>query len=153
VRINEQDGRPIRQNITFKLVGDHLKAVVYDHGLYGSESLTLKRQAGYLSMEGLRNAEYKSEFAKNGKAKLTDGVYRERLVADSTAELVIMLSQEVAFGDLDGDGAEDAASVLITNPGGSGTFRHLAAVLNDNGSARNVATLSSSIYGSRNEIF
>lgn len=141
VRLSEQDGRPIRHNITFKLVGDRLQAIVYDHNLYGSEGLTLTRQAGYLSMERLRNIEYKSEFAKNGKAKLTDGVYRESLVSDSAAELVIMLSQEVAYGDLDGDGAEDAAGVLVTNSGGSGTFRHLAAVLNDNESARNVATL------------
>ncbi len=141
VRFSEQDGRPIRHNLTFKLVGDRLQALVYDHNLYGSEGLTLTRQARYLSMERLRNIEYKSEFAKNGKAKLTDGVYRERLVSDSAAELVVMLSQEVAYGDLDGDGTEDAAGVLITNSGGSGTFRHLAAVLNDNGWARNAATL------------
>ena len=39
-----------------------------------------------------------------------------------------------AKGDLDGDGDEDIAFILIQNGGGSGTFVYAVAALNDNGS-------------------
>jgi hypothetical protein len=37
---------------------------------------------------------------------------------------------EVVYGDLDGDGDEDAALILVHDPGGSGTFYYLVAALN-----------------------
>ena len=37
------------------------------------------------------------------------------------------------FGDLDDDGDEDAALILVYDPGGSGTFYYIAATLNENG--------------------
>ena len=36
---------------------------------------------------------------------------------------------EPAMGDLDGDGAQDAALILVYNPGGSGTFYYVATAL------------------------
>ena len=46
----------------------------------------------------------------------------------------------VAFGDLDGDGIWDAAVVLEANGGGSGTFRSLEAVVNEDGAPVHVAS-------------
>jgi hypothetical protein len=37
------------------------------------------------------------------------------------------------YGDLDGDGDDDAALILVHNPGGSGTFSYVAACLTMNG--------------------
>ena len=43
--------------------------------------------------------------------------------------------------DLDGDGAGDAAVILVVQSGGSGTFYYLCAVVNEEGAPVNVATL------------
>jgi hypothetical protein len=40
---------------------------------------------------------------------------------------------KTVYGDLDGDGIEDAAILLIHDPGGSGTFFYVAGALNING--------------------
>jgi uncharacterized membrane protein/heat shock protein HslJ len=93
-----------------------------------------------LTIKGLKNAEYQSDFAINGRVKLSNGTYRGKIVPDSASELIVMLSDQFAFGDLNGDGADDAAVVLITDPGGSGTFRHLGVVINEKGSPRHVAS-------------
>jgi heat shock protein HslJ len=46
-----------------------------------------------------------------------------------------------AFGDLDGDGVDDAAVILVNAPGGSGVFLYLAAVLNAAGAPVNPSTV------------
>jgi heat shock protein HslJ len=66
----------------------------------------------------------------------------------SATELIIRLT-DIAFGDLDGDGVEDAAVILVTDPGGSGTFYDLAAIRNRNGKPEHVSTAS---LGDRAEI-
>lgn len=43
---------------------------------------------------------------------------------------------EPVSGDIDGDGDEDAALLLVHDPGGSGTFYYLAAAMNENGTYR-----------------
>jgi uncharacterized membrane protein len=88
----------------------------------------------------LKNAEYLTEFSPGGKVRLADGIHKEKIVPGSAAELIVSLGK-TAIGDLNGDGFEDAAVILVTNAGGSGTFRHLAAVLNRNGTPEHVATL------------
>ena len=93
-----------------------------------------------LIIDELKNAEYRSEWAATGKIKLSDGLYKEKIVPDSATELVIELSDRIAFGDLNGDGVEDAAVILVSDHGGSGSFYDLAAVINSKGRAKHVAS-------------
>ncbi len=90
----------------------------------------------------LKNAEYVSEFPANKKARLTNGRYEEEIVPGAASKLVIQLYPTTATGDLNGDGVDDAAVILISNSGGSGTFYHLAAVLNQNGVPKHTASVS-----------
>lgn len=82
----------------------------------------------------LRNAQYAIDTTSSGKATLRDGVFEES-VAVSGGRNAVQLGPELAFGDLDGDGIEDAAVTLLASPGGSGSFTYVSAVLNENGAA------------------
>lgn len=96
-----------------------------------------------LTLEALKNAAYLSEWPADGVAQLVDGEYEEEIVPGAASKLVIAFYQDMyAFGDLDGDGVEDAAVVLATSGGGSGTFISLEAVINDRGTPNHVATAS-----------
>jgi predicted small lipoprotein YifL len=96
-----------------------------------------------LTLEALKNAEYQSEFPKSKKARLTDGKYEEEIVPGSASKLVIVVYPDMyAFGDLNGDGVDDAAVVLATSGGGSGTFISLEAVINDKGTPKHIASAS-----------
>jgi heat shock protein HslJ len=101
-----------------------------------------------LTEEALRNAEYRSEWTEDGMAQLVNGEYRKPIMEGSATEIVIRLVS-VALGDLNGDGVADAAVVLVTDPGGSGTFYDLVTVLNRDGKPEHVATVS---LGDRAEI-
>jgi hypothetical protein len=94
-----------------------------------------------LTVEALQNAEYRSEWPKGGVAKLTDGEYQEEIAPGSASKLVIlMMPDKYAFGDLNGDGVDDAAVILATSGGGSGTFISLEAVINEAGTPKDVAS-------------
>jgi len=90
--------------------------------------------------DAVRNADYDSSWAALGHAKLSDGIYRERFNPDSPTEIVIR-SDLIVMGDLDGDGVTDAVVLLISTPGGSGTFYDLAAVVNYKGIPKNIDTV------------
>lgn len=90
-----------------------------------------------LTLEALKNGAYLSEFAGPERARLVNGLYE-----NGPEQVAIqLLSDKIARGDLNGDGAEDAACLLTTNSGGSGSFVDLAAVLNRKGAPENVARL------------
>jgi predicted small lipoprotein YifL len=94
-----------------------------------------------LTVEMLMNAEYHSEWPAEGVAKLTDGEYQEEIVPGAASKLIIAVYPDMyAFGDLNGDGVDDAAVVLATSAGGSGTFISLEAVINDQGTPKHVAS-------------
>lgn len=94
-----------------------------------------------LTVEMLKNAEYHSEWPADGMAQLTDGEYQEEIVPGAASKLIIVVYPDMhAFGDLNNDGVDDAAVVLATSGGGSGTFISLEAVINDNGRPNHVAT-------------
>ncbi len=62
--------------------------------------------------------------------QLTDGKFQ----AGSGPDIFLAaLQPEMAFGDLNGDGAQDAAVLLAENGGGSGIFVSLLAMLNQGG--------------------
>ena len=80
------------------------------------------------SREELANTTYLNEFAKTGSVQLVSGMYREPVVEGSATELVVILMNQAAFGDVTGDEREDAVVVLVSQPGGSGSFYDLAVV-------------------------
>jgi uncharacterized lipoprotein YbaY/heat shock protein HslJ len=86
----------------------------------------------------LANMEYQSEFTAAGTAPLSGGEYREPAAPGSATEIVVMLTEFAAVGELDGQPA--AAVILVTDPGGSGTFYDLAVVMEQDGQPMNVAT-------------
>ncbi len=90
--------------------------------------------------DAVRNADFDSSWAAFGHARLSDGIYKEKFNPDSPTEIVIR-SDLIVMGDLDGDGVADAAVLLISNPGQSGTFYDLAAVINDRGIPRHIDTV------------
>ena len=102
-----------------------------------------------LTLEALKNAEYASEFSSKGKARLSDGRFEEAIAPGSATKLIITFTDWHAFGDLNGDGLSDAAVILVPNPGGSGTFYTLEAVVNDDGLPKPIA---STLLGDRIKI-
>jgi len=89
-----------------------------------------------LTLEQLRNAEYQLPLLGEDDTaiQLADGegsiAYGEGATERDYAGID---GDAVAFGDLDGDGIADAAVVLFTSGGGSGTFKYLVAVLDRDG--------------------
>jgi basic membrane protein A len=102
-----------------------------------------------LTPQMLANLSYPVEYTADGTAPLTDGAYEEAAAPGSAAVTTVELSDMLAFGDLDADAVDDAAVVLISDPGGSGRFYDLVAVLDRNGNAFPVAT---TFLGDRIEI-
>jgi heat shock protein HslJ len=100
---------------------------------------TLQAAQAGLTAGALKNAEYLTEFTASGKAALSDGKYEESAAPGSATKTVIMLSDRLAFGST-AEGNDLAAVLLIANPGGSGTFYYLSAVVRQDGKPVNVAT-------------
>lgn len=94
----------------------------------------LRQSTPPLSAKALRNATYTvSEVAD--PVTLQDGLY-----TDPALSLHVALTDLQANGDLTGDGAEDTVVILNTNFGGTPDLVDLAVVLNDNGTAKPMAT-------------
>jgi hypothetical protein len=71
-----------------------------------------------LTWETLRNTADPNEWPSEGTAQLEDGEYREQYMPGSATEMVINLAPYRLFGELNGDGVEDAVVILIAAPGG-----------------------------------
>jgi len=82
-----------------------------------------------LTIDVLKNAEYKLP-QSNKTVKLAGGSYQAGSGADYIAANLL---DQVAFGDLNGDGKPDAVILLAENSGGSGTFVTAVVVLDENG--------------------
>jgi hypothetical protein len=90
-----------------------------------------------LTLDVLSNAEYYSSNTLPGlRIKLVNGTYQEKPPLEGLTKLE---TNYIVYGDLNNDGQEDAVVVLATSAGGTGLFRELEAVLNQNGKAFNVA--------------
>lgn len=71
---------------------------------------------------------------KHPAVQLSDGVYHAGAdAAGPDFADVRLVKDHLAFGDLNGDGAGDAAALLSENYGGSGIFVSVVAVLNSGG--------------------
>lgn len=90
-----------------------------------------------ITLEQLTNMEYQSEFTKSGTAPLENGEYSEQAAPGSATQTSVTLTDHVAFGELNGEPA--AAVVLVTDPGGSGTFYSLHVVVNQDGELVDIA--------------
>jgi heat shock protein HslJ len=90
-------------------------------------------EAAGLTPDQLRNAGYSGIYTET--VTLTDGLYEgEPFVPDSAARPTVQyIDGSEVFGDLDGDGVEDAAVLLVESSGGSGTFTYVGAQLNQGG--------------------
>lgn len=87
---------------------------------------------GAFSRALLENFTYRLEYTPDGLIPLQNGRYEIRQESPPvhvTSELV----DKWASGDLNGDGAPDAAVLLRTNTGGSGSFYDLIVLLNQGG--------------------
>ena len=93
-----------------------------------------------LAWQSLLNATYTTSITPRGAA-LRDGTFEAAAAPGSASKISVRLADIAAFGDLDGNLAPDAAVVLVSSGGGSGTFVELAAVRNERGAAHPVATV------------
>ncbi len=83
-----------------------------------------------LTADMLRNGTYALPESKE-TVTLTDGKYDRAESNDNILHVTLM--DPIAFGDLNGDGVEDAAIVLSENMGGTGFFMSVVAILNSGG--------------------
>jgi heat shock protein HslJ len=80
----------------------------------------------------LDNTSYGLDLAASGVVTLTNGEYREPVADGSASELIVLRTDAVATGTIDGQYA--VATILTADPGGSGTFYYLSLfLLGDNG--------------------
>ena len=125
---------------TYRIDGDRLELRTADGALAASfaRAATAETPAPIPTAiaalwAGLPNAEYPVEGLSTPAVRLKGGVFEEPAAPGSASKNRVELGPERAFGDLDGDGDEDAVVVLAVSRGGSGTFLYLASVINEKG--------------------
>jgi hypothetical protein len=96
-------------------------------------------ESSVLTLEALKNNTYFVPYYQK-TVTLVDGKYGNGTGNDP---LNVNLLPEVAFGDLNGDGTQDAAILLAENGGGSGVFVSVGAVLDQNGTLVQVNNFAS----------
>ena len=114
---------------TYKLDGNALKLV----SPAAKPGTTPSPATPPLTVDQLKNGTYLSEYVPAGKVTLKNGKFEQSTGAGATQKVVVVMIEPVAMGDLNGDKVSDAAVILATNTGGSGTFYDLHAVLNEGG--------------------
>lgn len=85
-----------------------------------------------MTVQQLKNAIYRTD-GWGDRIQLHDG-------ASDTADTRVSLTKDVAFGDIDADGVDDAAAIIEVSDHGTGIWRQLAVVLSRDGRPVNVAT-------------
>ena len=96
--------------------------------------------------DDLKNGTY--EVQDLGSVKLSGGSYEQKYGEGATMVNKVGLLT-TAIGDLDKDGAKDAAVILWVNTGGSGTFIHLVVVSHKN---KTLYQVGSDFLGDRTNI-
>ena len=108
-------------------------AAIADGGMANPEPAS-----GALSAESLKNATYQGIYDK--AVALTAGRYAGKPFVEGGASRPTLTYLDAAWGDLTGDGADEALVALAENSGGSGVFIYLAVVVDRDRRAVNVAT-------------
>jgi len=85
------------------------------------------RAASSVSPPDPANATFKIE---RDTVALTNGHAEREAAPGSVTKVTTTLGDPRASGDVDGDGRADAVVILVYQPGGSGTFYYVAALLN-----------------------
>jgi hypothetical protein len=76
-----------------------------------------------VSLEQLQSADYQLGIREDhAVVRLSGGKYQQGTDSASTDFMSIGLTDFVAFGDLNGDGTNEAAAIFFENYGGTGTF-------------------------------
>ena len=90
-----------------------------------------------LHIDQLRNTSYRFTDMPDTPVQLTDGVQprdvNDPAGADYRVAGIVEGGEAIALGDLDGDGAGDAAVILTADPDGTGVFYHLFIMLSNAG--------------------
>jgi len=94
-----------------------------------------------LDLAALKNATYTVQGPPNGVATLINGTFQVPAAPGSASKITVtLLDQPILFADFTGNGTRDAAVILSVETGGTGVFKYLAIVENQNGVPKNVAT-------------
>lgn len=112
------------------------------------QSGTRQDPRGSLTLEKLKNGEYRPETFEYRSVRLTNGSYQEE-VDDSGIQARVYMADKISFGDLNGDGIGDAALILVSSTGGSGVFYELVAVTNQQGNPIQAAAI---MLGDRTDV-
>jgi len=84
-----------------------------------------------LTLDGLKNAEYR--VAVNGviqTIRVTNGLYQQGTDPTEPGFMTVVVNEPAPFGDLNGDGIDDAAIIIGESQGGTGINVYVAAVTN-----------------------
>lgn len=98
---------------------------------------TIPSGAAMLTRSQLEDATYHSKYSESGEVRLLDG---KAEVNDPEDKVTVVLTDFVAFGDLNGDDKNDAVAILTTSMGGTGLFYELAAIIGREESPIHVAS-------------
>jgi hypothetical protein len=77
-----------------------------------------------------------SYMVEGQEVRLVAGRREVQAAPGSATKIRTLVWGKPVYGDLDGDGVDDAALFLVSEPGGTGTFYYVAAALNVNGTFR-----------------
>jgi hypothetical protein len=95
---------------------------------------TLAPTTSGLTIDQLKSAQYQLGVNDtHSVVQLVDGIYKQGTDATTLDFAYIALTDKVAFGDLNGDGIDEAAAMFLENYGGTGNFGMLTIYSNVNG--------------------
>jgi YD repeat-containing protein len=104
------------------------------HNCLTREVWSPEKQAWCKKLQTLQNATY--SLPDYGEVELENGIYSYEEAQKRYRISLVNRPGLVLFGDLNGDGKEDAVTLLSVNSGGSGQFTYLTSVLDVNGQAK-----------------
>jgi Immunoglobulin-like domain of bacterial spore germination len=101
----------------------------------GSKRIPVVDEAG-LERGAAVDPLHASYVVEGQEVRLVAGCGEVKSAPGSATKIRTSVFGKPVYGDLDGDGVDDAALFLVQQPGGSGTFYYVAAALNVNGAYR-----------------